>query len=407
MLRHFKYIPIYFLFFILACLVLPGRSAEIELLDPTPTFTYKVIASYPHDPDASTQGLVIDNGILYEGTGKYEKSSLRRVDLQSGEVLQLHKLPSRFFGEGVTVFGNRIIQLTWKSQLGFVYEKDSFKQQRVFKYPGEGWGITHDGKNLIMSDGTDTIRFLNPETFEEERRINVADERGPVAWLNELEYVKGTIFANVWKTDRIALIDAKTGKVTGWLDLTGILPKKSQSRRDIGVLNGIAYDADNEALYITGKHWPMLFQIEPSLNRGKTMPIQQQIFALLVSVLVFVIVVDMVRKRRLREEYSVLWLATSVVMFVLVLRYKWLVALTAFIGAGLATTTLFIFALIFLMLLSVQFCIKISQLTDQVKNLSQENALMKREIESLVLSGSSIYNKDQATNRGAASGEEQ
>ena len=403
--RHFKYIPVCFLFFLLACLVLPGRAAEVELPGPTPTLTYKVVASYPHDPDASTQGLVIDKGFLYESTGLYGKSSLRRVDLQSGDVSQLHKLPSRFFGEGVTVFGNRIIQLTWKSQVGFVYEKNSFKQQRVFSYPGEGWGITHDGKNLIMSDGSATIRFLNPETFAEERRINVTDEKGPVTLLNELEYVKGTIFANVWKTDRIALIDPETGKVTGWLDLVGILPEESQGKGDIGVLNGIAYDADNEALYITGKRWPLLFRIEPSLNRGKLMPIQQQIFALLVSALVFVIVIDMVRKRRLREEYSVLWLATSVVMFVLVLRYEWLVALTAFIGAGLATTTLFIFAFIFLMLLSVQFCIKISQLTDQVKNLSQENALMKLEIENLVLSAPSIYNKDQTTDRGAASEE--
>ena len=225
------------------------------------------MASYPHDSEASTQGLVIDNGVLYEGTGSYGKSSLRRVDLQSGEVLQLHKLPSQFFGEGVTVFGNRIIQLTWKAGVGFVYEKSSFKQVQVFKYPGEGWGITHDGKNLIMSDGSATLRFLNPETFEETRRINVADASGPVALLNELEYVNGTIYANVWKTDRIALIDPETGKVTGWLDLTGILPQGSQNKKQTGVLNGIAYDADNEALYITGKLWPMLFRIETYKKR--------------------------------------------------------------------------------------------------------------------------------------------
>jgi glutamine cyclotransferase len=179
----------------------------------------------------------------------------------------MHTLPSQFFGEGVTVFGTRIMQLTWKSGVVFVYDKSSFKLLRIFSYPGEGWGITHDGKNLIMSDGSATLRFLNPETFEEDRRINVADESGPVAMLNELEYVKGTIYANVWKTDRIVLIDPETGKVTGWLDLTGILPKESQSKRYIGVLNGVAYDSGNEALYITGKLWPQLFRIEPFTNK--------------------------------------------------------------------------------------------------------------------------------------------
>jgi glutamine cyclotransferase len=210
--------------------------------------------------------LVIDNGVLFEGTGIYGKSSLRRVDLQSGKILQMHQLPSQLFGEGITVFGNNIIQLTWKAGVGFVYDKNSFKLLRIFKYPGEGWGLTQDGKNLIMSDGSSIIRFLNPETFEEERRINVSDAGGPVARLNELEYVKGTIYANVWKTDRIALIDPETGKVTGWLDLKGILPENSQSMKHIGVLNGIAYDAGNESLYITGKLWPLLFQIEALTN---------------------------------------------------------------------------------------------------------------------------------------------
>ena len=267
MRRLFKLIPVFFLVFVLAGTVLLGGYEKNDLAVQAPALPCKIITSYPHDPHAYTQGLVIDNGNMYEGTGIYGKSSLRRVDLQSGKVLQLHKLPSQLFGEGVTVFGNKIIQLTWKAQIGFVYEKSSFKLLQIFRYAGEGWGITHDGENLIMSDGSATIRFLNPETFEEERRITVSDETGPVASLNELEYVKGTIYANVWKTDRIALIDPESGKVTGWLDLTGILPEKSQSAMNIGVLNGIAYDAGNDALYITGKLWPLLFQIEPFIKR--------------------------------------------------------------------------------------------------------------------------------------------
>jgi len=259
-------IPKCFFIFVLACIALLGGCEKKDAAGPVPVFTYRVIASYPHDPEASTQGLVIDNGVLFEGTGQYGRSSLRRVDLQSGQVQQLHSLPSQLFGEGITVFGNRIIQLTWKSGVGFVYAKDSFKLQRIFKYPGEGWGITHDGKNLIMSDGSATIRFLNPETFEVERRINVADKTGPVALLNELEYVKGTIYANVWKTDTIALIDPETGKVTGWLDLEGILGQEQQGKHHSGVLNGIAYNADEQALYVTGKLWPLLFQIELSTN---------------------------------------------------------------------------------------------------------------------------------------------
>ena len=264
--RHLKHIPLYFLFFVLVGIVLSARGEKTESAGPAPTLTYKIIRSYPHDPDAYTQGLVIDNGVLYEGTGIYGKSSLRKVDLQSGRVLQLHKLPPQFFGEGVTVMDNRVIQLTWRAHVGFVYEKSNFKLERIFKYPGEGWGITHDGKNLIISDGSAFLRFLNPETFVEEKRINVTDEHGPVPLLNELEYVEGTIYANVWKTDRIALINPETGRVKGWLDLSGILKKEDKSKGNKGVLNGIAYDADQKALYITGKLWPLLFQIEPLLH---------------------------------------------------------------------------------------------------------------------------------------------
>jgi glutamine cyclotransferase len=267
MLRHYKRIPLCFLIFVLAGIPLAEKSKNIAQAAQAPAVGCRIIASYPHDPDASTQGLVIDNGVLYEGTGIYGRSTLRMVDLQSGKVLQVHHLASPFFGEGITVFGNRIIQLTWKAGIGFVYDKDNFKLQRIFKYPGEGWGLTHDGKNLIMSDGSAIIRFLNPETFEEEKRITVTDESGPVTLLNELEYVHGTIYANVWKTERIALIDPESGKVTGWLDLASIVPKDPQSKRPFGVLNGIAYDADTGALYVTGKLWPLLFQIETAIDR--------------------------------------------------------------------------------------------------------------------------------------------
>lgn len=225
-------------------------------------YTYEIIGSYPHDPDAFTQGLAIENGILYEGTGLYGKSSLRRVDLQTGEVTQLHRLPASLFGEGITVIGNRIIQLTWKSKFGLVYDKNTFKLLKVFRYQGEGWGITHDGDSLIMSDGTDTIRFLHPETFKEKRRIKVKDEQGPLMSLNELEYVEGSIFANVWKTDRIAIIDPETGRVTGWVDLAGVMPGDRKRDEGENVLNGIAYEADSKALYVTGKLWPKLFQIK-------------------------------------------------------------------------------------------------------------------------------------------------
>lgn len=264
---HFRHILLFFMVLTPAVILLSGGCGEIEPAPAVPVFSYKIITSYFHDPDAFTQGLVIDNGVLYESTGEYGKSSLRRVDVQSGEILQKHTLPSQFFGEGITVFGNRIIQLTWKSQVGFIYDKNSFKLLQVFRYPGEGWGITHDGKNFIMSDGSSILRFLNTETLEEEKRINVTDGSRPVALLNELEYVKGTIYANVWKTDRIALINPETGKVKGWLDLAGILPKEPLRTRHIGVLNGIAYDSDTEALYITGKRWPFLFQIEPLLSK--------------------------------------------------------------------------------------------------------------------------------------------
>jgi len=205
--------------------------------------------------------LVFENGFLYEGTGLYRCSTLRRVELETGEILQIRELPPQFFGEGVTIYGNKIIQLTWQSHIGFVYDKYSFKLLQEFNYPDEGWGITHDGKHLIMSDGTSTLHFLNPETFEEINQIEVTVNDISVNKINELEYIQGEIYANIWQTERIARINPLTGQVIGWIDLKGILSPEGHIEA-IDVLNGIAYDAKNNRLFVTGKFWPNLFQIE-------------------------------------------------------------------------------------------------------------------------------------------------
>jgi len=242
----------------------PQPAPTATATTPTPAahdFNYEVVNAYPHDRGAFTQGLVFENGVLYEGTGLRGHSTLRRVELASGDALQIRQLPDRFFGEGITIFGERIIQLTWQSGGGFVYDKNSFELLEEFSYPTEGWGITHDGKRLIMSDGTSTLRFWDPGTFEEIGRIEVYDKDGPVTRLNELEYVRGKIYANVWKTDRIARIAPDTGEVIGWIELAGLLSPEDCSE-PVDVLNGIAYDADTDRLFVTGKLWPRLFEIE-------------------------------------------------------------------------------------------------------------------------------------------------
>jgi len=223
-------------------------------------YTYEIINEYPHDPDAFTQGLVFENGVLFEGTGLYGRSSLRRVELETGEVLQILNLSSSYFGEGITVYGEEIVQLTWKSRVGFVYDKESFAKLSEFNYNSQGWGITHDGESLIMSDGTATLHFLNPETFEEISAVAVHDDDGPVTQLNELEYIQGSVYANVWYTDLIAIIDPQSGQIIGWIDLTGLLSPEDSVGAN--VLNGIAYDVENDRLFVTGKLWPKLFEIE-------------------------------------------------------------------------------------------------------------------------------------------------
>ncbi len=223
-------------------------------------YTYRVINSFPHDPEAFTQGLVFQNGTLFEGTGLYGKSTLRQVQLETGVVLRSISLASQYFGEGITIYNDRVVQLSWRSNTGFLYDKDSFQLLQTFSYPTEGWGITHDGVRLIVSDGTSTLYFWDPVTLEEIGRIEVHDQDGPVSRLNELEYVRGEVFANVWHTDRIARINPHTGRVTGWINLEGLLDSEEETG-SAGVLNGIAYDAENDRLFVTGKRWPKLFEI--------------------------------------------------------------------------------------------------------------------------------------------------
>ena len=242
-----------------------ARQVPISLPSPAPTegapvYTYCIVSILPHDRGAYTQGLVYEEGVLYEGTGRFGESTLRRVDLETGHVLQLHALAPQYFGEGITSWGQKIIQLTWRNREGFVYDRTGFEPLDTFSYPTEGWGITHDGTRLIMSDGTSTLRFWDPETLEEIGQIQVYDDHGPVVRLNELEYVRGEVYANVWQTDRIAIIDPQTGQVTGWVDLAGLL-KPEDYTYPVDVLNGIAYDAAGDRLFVTGKWWPKLFEI--------------------------------------------------------------------------------------------------------------------------------------------------
>jgi glutaminyl-peptide cyclotransferase len=226
-----------------------------------PTYRYEVVRSFPHDRAAFTQGLIYRNGVFYEGTGLNGQSSLRKVKAETGEVLQNKPLPAEYFGEGITEWKGSLLQLTWQSEIGFVYDMQSFEQTKTFTYKGEGWGLTHDDTRLIMSDGTPQLRFIDPATLKETGRITVHDWRGPVQALNELEYVKGEIYANIWQTDRIARISPKDGRVTGWIDLSGLL---SQAERGTpgAVLNGIAYDAAGDRLFVTGKLWPRIFEIK-------------------------------------------------------------------------------------------------------------------------------------------------
>lgn len=232
------------------CLPLAALAAE----------GFQVVHRYPHDPNAFTQGLIYLDGQLYESDGLYGKSTLRRDDLTTGAILQERDVPSQFFAEGLTDWHGTLIQLTWKAHTAFVYDRKTFRLLKTFSYPWEGWGLTQDGRDLILSDGSATLHFLDPSTFQQVRSLTVTDQGKPVKDLNELEYIHGEIYANIWFSNRIARISPSTGKVIEWIDLTGILPDVERPNNN-AVLNGIAYDPVHNRLFVTGKLWPALFEI--------------------------------------------------------------------------------------------------------------------------------------------------
>jgi glutamine cyclotransferase len=234
----------------------PPQAAPAARL---PMFGYTVVHTYPHDRDAFTQGLQYVDGVFYEGTGLNGRSSIRKVKIETGEVLQKHDVPSQYFGEGITLRNNEIFELTWQSGVALVYDSKTFAQKRTYSYVGEGWGLTQDKTSLIMSDGTEYLRFLDPATFKERRRIRVMAAGSPLKELNELEYVKNELFANVWQTDFVARIDPESGTVTGYIDFRGLLTPREREATD--VLNGIAYDETGDRLFITGKLWPKVFEV--------------------------------------------------------------------------------------------------------------------------------------------------
>ncbi|MBV9743198.1 MAG: glutaminyl-peptide cyclotransferase [Acidobacteriia bacterium] len=241
---------------LIACACGPESQAG-----PIPEYGYNVVHTYPHDSNAYTQGLFYLNGFLYESTGLNGQSSVRKEKLETAEILERHDIPEQYFGEGVVNWKDRLLEITWKSEVGFIYDLASFALKGQFSYPGEGWGLTQDGKRIIMSDGTSELRFWDPETLKETGRVRVTADGAPIDQLNELEWVKGEVYANIWQTNRIARIDPASGKVVGWIDLRGILSPTNMVGEG-GVLNGIAYDAATARLFVTGKLWPKLFEIK-------------------------------------------------------------------------------------------------------------------------------------------------
>jgi glutaminyl-peptide cyclotransferase len=240
-------------------LALACAPATIAQRRPAPVHSYKVVASFPHDTTSFTQGLVFADGELYESTGLNGESTLRRVDITTGRTLQRIDVPKPYFAEGLALVGDELLQLTWQHRLGFVYDKNTFTQKRTFTYDTEGWGIAYDGASrLVMSDGSDTLTYLDPRTFAASKTLRVRDAGRPVSGLNELEWIEGEIWANVWQTDRIARISPNTGEVNAWIDLSSLFPHRVPPA---DVLNGIAYDKATRRIFITGKKWPRLYQI--------------------------------------------------------------------------------------------------------------------------------------------------
>jgi glutaminyl-peptide cyclotransferase len=241
-----------------ACLI---AAAVLSLNAQTPEYGYQVVHAYPHDPNAFTEGLEFRAGFLYESTGLKGRSWLRKEKLETGQVLQQIDLDPQYFGEGITILNQQIVQLTYTTELGFVYDQSTFRVKRTFNYSGEGWALTNDGQNIYMDDGTAQIRVWDPITLQEKRRITVHDRGQPVTNVNELEWVRGEIYANIWQTNRIARISPADGRVLGWINLEGILPAADRGGQE-DVLNGIAYDVLGDRLFVTGKQWPKLFEIK-------------------------------------------------------------------------------------------------------------------------------------------------
>ncbi len=239
-------------------------SADTETLNKQSNikeYSYEVVNVYPHDPEAFTQGLIFKDGYLYESTGLFGKSSLRKVELETGKVLQKKSIDRKYFSEGLATNNNQLIQLSWKAGTGFIYNADTFELTQTFNYPGEGWGLTFDNKHIILSDGSSYLRFLDEHNMQEARRIQVLKNGQAVRKINELEMVKGNIFANIWLSDNILIISPQSGAVIGQLNLTGLLKKHTNDPRG-GVLNGIAYDVEGDRLFVTGKLWPNIFEIK-------------------------------------------------------------------------------------------------------------------------------------------------
>ncbi len=230
----------------------PGERPQV--------YGYEVVNTFPHDAEAFTQGLIFQDGALVESTGLERHSTLRRVELQTGKVLQKVDVPRDFFAEGMTLFNGKLYQLTWKGEKGFIYDPQSFEKTGEFTYTGEGWGLTHDADSLILSDGSDKLRFIDPNTYQVRRTVNVSDGGRPVFAINELEYVRGEVYANVWHKNTVARIDPQTGRVKGWIDFSGLLRAGDVTDPE-AVLNGIAYDEAGDRLFVTGKLWPKLFEV--------------------------------------------------------------------------------------------------------------------------------------------------
>ena len=239
--------------------LLPQASPIPPAASHVPVYKYQIVHIYPHDPEAFTEGLEYRDGFLYESTGLSGKSSIRKVKFETGEVVQNRNLSKDYFGEGITFWKDDLFELTWISEIAFVYDAKTLASKKTFSYKGEGWALTHNADSLIMSDGTADLRFIDPVTFKERRRITVTDGGVPIKYLNELEWIKGEIFANVYTTDYIARIDPSTGRVAGWIDIRGLLPRQNDGNT---VPNGIAYDAEHDRLFVTGKNWPRLFEIK-------------------------------------------------------------------------------------------------------------------------------------------------